>query len=115
MFVNNSGTIELTKPFPKRISEKRAFDLVIEKAELMLSELEAGNDMASHGLEETCGLCHKWKELDGRGCSACPLCKNDTYCMLVIDSMACEPTGDTYTIKGTRKAVARLKEIRKSL
>ena len=58
-FKLENGRVELNKPFPKAISQKRALDLIIEKGELVLSEMEAGTLVYRHGGWNTCAGCYR--------------------------------------------------------
>ena len=78
MFVNNDGYIKLKKPFPKRMSWKRALEFSIQKWEFILSEVESGELVRCCGRGNTCALCYKHDLMDeenGYSCEGCPVAK----------------------------------------
>ena len=75
MFVNDIGFIRLAKPFPKRMTWKKALELSIKKWEFILSERKAGNHIHGNGVCDTCALCHRANS----SCGDCPVYKKTGF------------------------------------
>lgn len=71
MFVNKNGVVKLLKPFPKRMTWKRALELSIKKWEFILLEIMNENRVSVCGGSDTCALCYR---ADDR-CLKCPIGK----------------------------------------
>ena len=77
MFRNDNGLVKLKKPFPQKMTLKKAKSLSIEKHEFTLSEVLSGNKVLTCGTNTTCALCYKYDllEIGEAACRKCPIGK----------------------------------------
>lgn len=112
MFVNNDGVIELKKPFPKRMTWKKALELSIQKWEFILSEVEEENDVYANGAGNTCALCCKAGHVTTMDCGLCPVYKRTGEHACGETPYVRAITGD-YQIEDVQVELDFLKSLRK--
>ena len=62
-----NGRVELNKPLPKRISQEKALDLIIEQVNFIIQCLENGEPVYRYGENVACGGCQRALRSSVRG------------------------------------------------
>lgn len=65
------GTLEVIRPWPKKLTKKRALQLSIMKWKTLVDAFEAKVIVLSDGAEGTCALCQLY--ISNWGCDGCPI------------------------------------------